>query len=378
MKTKQTYDAIIIGAGIQGCSTAYHLARRHWRVLLLEKGIAGRQASGVNAGGVRRLFRDPAELELSVAAMEMWPQLEKNLGFPLGFRANGQVRLAESEAEMQLLEQRAAQVRSLGYTHEEVMDARTVKALIPEIAPHCLGGLISRHDGSAEPYLSTRAFLLAARKAGTVYMEKSGVTALEKVAQTWEVHCDTATFQTPVLVNCAGAWGGKLARQAGDSIPITPEAPTMMVTARVKPFLKPVVGLAGRKLSFKQMPNGTVVIGGGHRSALNFSKETTQIDFHELQTSAQTVIELFPAMKNVQVVRCWAGIEGMLPDHLPAIGPSRHVSGLYHACGFSAHGFQLGPIVGRVISDLLVRGSTQFSLAAFDPGRFEQPKQSIA
>ena len=197
------------------------------------------------------------------------------------------------------------------------------------------------------------------------------VTALEQSEGIWRVRCAETLFEAPAVVNCAGAWGDRIARMVGDEVPLKPEAPTMMVTARVPLFLDPVVGLTSRKLSFKQMPNGTLVIGGGHRSRLDMQKERTVIDFEELRISAQTVTSLFPALKNVPVVRCWAGIEGMMPDQLPVISPSLKASGIFHAFGFSAHGFQLGPVVGRIMADLVQLGRSSLPLEPFRVDRFQ-------
>ena len=148
----------------------------------------------------------------------------------------------------------------------------------------------------------------------------------------------------------------------------------MMVTARVAPFLNPVVGLANRKLSFKQMPNGTVVIGGGHRSWLDMTTERTVINFEALKISAQSVRDVFPHMQGVPIVRCWAGIEGIMPDQIPVIGPSATAPGVWHAFGFSAHGFQLGPIVGQIMADLAIEGGTPFSIDPFRVDRFGPPR----
>ena len=374
MTSPRTYDAIVIGAGIQGCSTALNLALRNYRVLLLEKKSAGRQASGVNAGGVRCLFRAPAEVPLSMESMELWHGLENLVGSDCGFKATGQVKIAENEADMRKLEERAALMRALGYSHEELIDAAELRRWVPLAAGHCVGALVSRGDGYAEPYVTTRAILSAALKKGAELKEQTPVTALEKSGDLWHVRCAEARFEAPAVINCAGAWGDRLARMVGDEVPLKPEAPTMMVTARVPLFLDPVVGLASRKLSFKQMPNGTLVIGGGHRSRLDMQQERTVIDFAELRISAQTVTSLFPMLKSVPVVRCWAGIEGMMPDQLPVIGPSPNSSGIFHAFGFSAHGFQLGPVIGRIMADLVQLGRSTLPLEPFRADRFAGPK----
>ena len=171
-------------------------------------------------------------------------------------------------------------------------------------------------------------------------------------------------------VNCAGAWSDRIAATLGDPVRLSPEAPMMMVTAPAAHFLDPVVGLQGRPLSFKQGANGTVVIGGGHRGTADRDAETTAINFAGLQMSARTVVEVFPLMRDVPIVRCWAGIEAVMPDEIPVIGPSRNAPAAFHAFGFSGHGFQLGPIGGRIVSELVVDGKSSLPIEAFRVDRF--------
>ena len=159
----------------------------------------------------------------------------------------------------------------------------------------------------------------------------------------------------------------------GDAAPVEAQAPMLMITERVEPFLKPVVGSAGRVLSFKQFDNGTLLIGGGHRGRANADTNVTELDFAGLRTSAQTVAALFPRLGNVRIVRAWAGIEGVLPDAIPVIGPSAAEANAFHAFGFSAHGFQLGPIVGKLIAELVHDGSCSLPIEAFRINRFNEP-----
>jgi sarcosine oxidase subunit beta len=142
-------DVIVVGGGLHGCSAALHLARAGLRPLVLEKDYVGRHASGVNAGGVRRLGRHEAEIPLSVAALEMWHRIAELVDDGCGFESVGQVKVAESEAELELLRTRQARLRSLGFEHEELVDARELRELVPAAAPHCVGGLVSRRDGAA-------------------------------------------------------------------------------------------------------------------------------------------------------------------------------------------------------------------------------------
>jgi len=144
----------------------------------------------------------------------------------------------------------------------------------------------------------------------------------------------------------------------------------LMITAPLPPFIKPVVGAAGRPLSFKQFHNGTVLIGGGHRGRLDRDINRTELDFAGLAVSARTVWDLFPVMRAAQIVRCWAGIEARMPDDIPVIGPSTTSEGVFHAFGFSAHGFALGPIVGAIVAELVTGGKTNLPIAPFRIDRF--------
>jgi sarcosine oxidase subunit beta len=366
-----TADVVVVGGGIQGCSSALHLARRGFSVILIEKNFVARHASGVNAGGVRRLLRDPAEIPLSVASMEMWLGLEDLLGADCGFKVSGQVAIAESEADLEKLRARAELVAGLGYTHEELIDRDELYRVLPNLAPHCLGGLIARGDGFASPYHTTMAFAAAARRAGATIMEGVRATGFVRRGGSWHVDTDTGAIESKFLVNTGGAWGAAVAAQLGETVPLEPIAPMMMVTSRMPAFVDPVVIGVGRKLSFKQAENGTVLIGGGHRGTPDTVADTSSVDFRKLVVSAQTVAGLFPIMRDAQIVHSWSGIESRMPDDIPVIGPSSTEEAAFHAFGFSAHGFQLGPVTGAIIAELVDRGATNLPLAPFRITRFQ-------
>src|SRR6185312_10935011 len=133
------------------------LARRGIQPLLIEKDHVGRHASGVNAGGVRRLGRHVAEIPLSVASMELWHSIHDLVDDDCGFESHGQIKVAESEAELETLRQRVATVRALGFDHEELIEQDELRALVPAISPHCVGAIVCRRDGAALPYRTTLA-----------------------------------------------------------------------------------------------------------------------------------------------------------------------------------------------------------------------------
>ena len=369
--------AIIVGGGLHGTSTALHLAQKGFDALVIEKNSVGRHASGVNAGGVRQLRRHPAEIPLSVAAMERWLHLDAFLGADLApiceFTGHvGQVAVAETEADMASLVARAEDLRRLGWTHEELLDQAELRKVAPALAPHCVGGLISRRDGHANPYRTSQAFRLKAQREGVRFQEATRVLGLEQVGDVWRVETQADSFESDIVVNCGGAWGWQVAAMVGEVLPHVDFAPSMMVSARVPHFLDPVVVGVGRKLSFKQTDNGTVVIGGGIFGIPDLDAETADPVVERLIVSARTVYDLFPIMRTATIVRTWAGLEARMPDEIPVIGPSTTAHNLWHAFGFSGHGFQLSPIVGSLLADLIVDGHSPLPLEPFRAGRFNE------
>jgi sarcosine oxidase subunit beta len=364
--------AVVIGGGLHGLSTALHLARMPgWEVTLLERRHVGRHSSGINAGGVRRLGRDLREIALSVIAAEMWARLPALVGADCGFRPSGQVKVAESEDDLRRLESRAAQVRALGWTHEEVVDRAETRRLLPAVAPHVLGALVTRDDGAADPMRTVMAFRRACEAVGVAILEGVAVTGLSAAAAgTLRVETDRGVHEAERVANCAGAWARNLALLAGEDIPADAKASMMMVTERLPPFCGPTVGATSRALSFKQTGSGTVVIGGGHQGRNDPAAETSAVLFGSLAGAARVATDLFPLMRNVRMVRSWCGIEARTPDQIPVIGESRTVPGLFHSFGYSGHGFQLAPAAGAAVAELMARGATNLPVAPFHHDRF--------
>jgi sarcosine oxidase subunit beta len=363
-------DVLIIGGGLMGFSTALQLAKRGRRCIVLDKDTPGRHASGVNAGGLRQLNRNPAEIPLSVAAAEMWHNIESLVDSNCDTHFPGQIRIAENSEDMQTLEKRAAMVRDLGYKHEEIISRQELYKLVPTLTPNCEGALICRNDGYGRPFHALDAFRRKARSLGAQYFTSARVDAIEHSSKGWRLSTPKGEFRAPLLVNCAGAWAGHIAATLGEPVPLKPGAPMLMITERLPRFIEPVIGAASRKLSFKQMQNGTLLIGGAHMAELDFKHQTSDMNWAKLAVSARTVLALFPQLKNVRIVRTWAGIEGFMPDNLPVIGRSSTSPHAYHAFGFSAHGFQLSPVVGMILSQLILDDETELPIEPFSIKRF--------
>jgi sarcosine oxidase subunit beta len=345
-------DAVVIGAGIHGCSVALHLARSGIVPVVFEQSHPGRHASGVNAGGVRRLGRHFSEIPLSVAAMKLWWNIRDLVDDDCGFESSGQVKVAESEAEFELLKSRVKKLEMDGYEHEEIITRSELKIRIPAISDHCHGAIICHGDGQAKPFRTVRAFYAAAKHAGARFFPDQVVDSIKRTGQTWKVTTRDFSCEAPLLINCAGAWGNQIAALLDEQVPLEPTALMLMISERLPHFCTPVL------------------IGGGLQGYVDMSRQQGHVDIDQLAINARTARDIFPLMEKARIVRCWAGIEGVTPDQIPVISPSSTYPDAYHVFGFSAHGFQLGPITGRIISDLVNHQSTELPIEDFSIDRF--------
>ncbi|WNC88200.1 FAD-binding oxidoreductase [Paraburkholderia sp. FT54] len=363
-------DVLVVGGGLHGTSSAFHLARRGAKVIVLEADYVARHSSGVNAGGVRTLGRPLAEIPLALMSREIWHGMSELLGENGGFVASGQLKIAETDDELEACRQRVALLESHGFTHEKVIDRDTVLELEPALARHVTGGIWVERDGYALPYRTTTAFRLAAQRLGVRFQEGTPVRRIEQRGTRWFALTPHGTFSANQLLVTAGAWSGELAKQVGEPVPVRPEGLMLMVTHRVAPFCRATLGATGRPLSFKQFDNGTVVIGGKLIGIADLANRHGEVDFVRLVRSARTVTDLFPHLRNLGVNRAWAGVEAFTDDELPVISASRQASNLYYSFGYCGSGFQLGPGCGKLVSELMLDGKPSLSLDAFAIDRF--------
>jgi sarcosine oxidase subunit beta len=376
---KRQADVLVIGGGIHGLSTALYLAQAGVKVIVLEAEYCGRHASGVNAGGVRTLGRHLAEIPLALASREQWHSLKNTLGDDGGFVPSGQLKLAETLAELEECRRRVEQLQASGFDHEVLVDQHQVFDILPTVARHVTGGIWVKDDGYAVPYKTVTAFRLAAEHSGVQIHENTPAQQIDQTGTQWRVSTPTGSFSAEHLVVTAGAWAGGLAMQIGEPVPVHPEGLMLMVTHRVASFCAPVLGATGRALSFKQFANGTVVIGGKLIGSLDFLARHGEVNMELLGRSARTVTDLFPHLKHLGVNRVWAGVEAFTADDLPVIGASRKVSNLSYSFGFCGSGFQMGPGTGKRLAQLILGEHSDISLEPFAIDRFNSsPRESAA
>ncbi|HLZ67978.1 MAG TPA: FAD-binding oxidoreductase [Aliidongia sp.] len=362
-------DVAIIGGGTAGCAAALALRKRGLSVVLMDKGFCGAGASGVNFGGVRRQGRSLVELPLATRSRALWDRLPELVGEDGEFQATGHIKLARSEADMEFLETYARDAAAWGL-ELKLIGPNAVRAEYPWLGPKVVGASLCADDGQANPRLVGPAFARAARRAGADIRELTRVDAARFDGENFEVlAANGLVVESRWLVNVAGAWAGKVAQWFGDSAPVETLSPNMVVTEPLPYFIDRSIGVCGGDIYVRQVDRGNVVFGGGAGWG-DIELERSRPLAPTTGASMAKLLDLIPALKGAMVIRSWSGLDGEMPDHIPVIGPSLAHPRLLHAFGFSGHGFQLGPAVGEVLSELIVDGATPTDITPFALGRF--------
>jgi sarcosine oxidase subunit beta len=334
----------VVGAGVIGSSIAYHLSRAGARVTLYDPSpVQPPSASWASAGGVRRQDRDPREWPLALEAWRRWPGLATELRAELEFVPGGHLHVTERAESLGRLEARVSRENAAGL-EVRMVDADEARSLAPVLAPTVVGGVFSEGDGQANPRLVTNAFREAAMRHGARFIAGAG-----------------RATPAPTTVLAVGSWTSKFVE-----LPVRPEALQMLLSDAAPPMLAPTIGSEERPLSFKQLPSGAFFIGGGWPGAFDESQHTCAVLPESVEGSWRTAAELIPGLADRKLARSFCGLEGISFDGVPLIG--RLSDELYVAAGFSGHGFQLAPAVGRAVADDLL-GRPVPELAELSPSR---------
>ncbi len=366
----------VIGGGIAGCATALALRQRGRTVVLLERDLCGSRSSGVNYGGVRRQGRGRAQLPLAQRAQAIWGRLRETIGIDGEYIRSGHLKLARSDADMAALEAYRALTQDfdLGL---QLLSTRALHERAPWLSGKAIGGSLCPQDGHANPRLVAPAFARAARRAGADIRESTAVTAVAHDGKRFVVTCaDGVEVESDFLVNCAGAWSGFIAATFGEPVPLTSAHPLMAVTEPLPTFMDLSLGVEGGGIYGRQAPSGNFVFGGGRGYALDalraWPAQAALVD------TMKQAAELLPALRHANVIRCWSGTEGYLPDSQPVVGFSATTPGLLHGFGFSGAGFQITPAVGEVLAELICDGHSATPIDAFAVDRFAATNQTGA
>ncbi|MFM0050626.1 NAD(P)/FAD-dependent oxidoreductase [Caballeronia grimmiae] len=375
-------DVIVIGGGIVGTTTAFFLRRRQRSVILLERGLTGQQASGVNFGGVRRQGRALQQLAMSNRALETWRRSRELLGEDVEFMPSGHTRVCYHAHDAEYFHRYAADARDHGLDLE-VLDGAAMFRRYPHLGREVLAASVSPFDGHANPRLAAPAFGRAASRLGARIVENTEVVRVEKEAGGFRVESATGDiYRAEQVLICAGAWANTLSTQAGEPVPLVARGPQMAVTEPVPYVFSTSMGVytsvKKESVYYRQVARGNIVLGGGPPGPADpVTRRASVLPENTVAQLAQFV-RMVPAMRPLQVIRVWSGVESYLPDSEPIIGPSSKVDGLFYAFGFSGSGFQIGPGVGETLAELLDTGSTPIDLSSFSIRRFQRTSSTQA
>ncbi|WP_137179741.1 FAD-binding oxidoreductase [Roseomonas sp. AR75] len=369
-----TADVGIIGGGLTGCATAYHLARRGARVVLLERGFVGAQSSGVNFGNLRLQGRYLRQLPLALRAQRLWEELEAEIGESVEFSQTGHVLAAVTPAHVAEIETHAVDCKPYGLD-VEILDRRETLRRWPFLGEIVIGSSWSPRDATVNSRLVCPALARAARRHGADIREQVSVTAVEQAAGgAFRVVTDQGfVLDCGHLVNAAGAWAAPLAAQFGEEVPAFAAGPVQMVTEPLPRFLDPVIHAVDGGILFRQTARGNVLIAGHPRVPVDAESRRTRVPPQKATINMARLAKIAPFLRTQNIIRMWTGIEGYLPDMLPVFGPSRTTPGLLHAFAFCGHGLQIGPAVGAVLAELILDGGTQTPIGDFAIDRFRTP-----
>src|SRR3954453_731374 len=261
-------DVLVIGGGGAGCSAALHLAKRGVRVVLLERGLVGSQASGVNHGGVRQQGRHPAELPLARRSREIWSRMTSLVGTDAEFDPSGHLKLARSAAGEAERLGRNAVAEQPGLA-PRMIGRNAIRADHPYFGEEVVAGSLLEEDGSANPRLLAPALAQAARHAGATILERHAVGVMAHDGTRFRIEANDSVFTAPVLLNCAGFWGAAVAERFGKNAPVAALHQNMLVTEPLPFFCRLNIGVVGGDVYLRQISRGNAILGGRRRRGRN-------------------------------------------------------------------------------------------------------------
>jgi sarcosine oxidase, subunit beta len=371
-----TADAVIIGGGIVGVSTAYFLAEAGVRnVLVLEQATVGAGASG-RAAGVMLLQGDSEpQLRFQLESIQIHRRFHAELGTDL--QEHGSLLLWSST-------EAAAQARARVPVHAGLGIA--LEVLTPDEARHRFPFLMtdditlatySAHDLWATPLATVQRIAEAARARGVVVWEHRAVTGIEvgpngRVQQVLTANGDIAT---PVVVNAAGAWARPVGEMVGARIPVAPRKRQVFVIApgNVLPPGSPFIMEEEKDAYCKMRPEGLIIVQGQTEG------ETLQtaVEWGYLDEALTSTVHRIPTLRDAPITGAWAGIRPMPPDGRPFLGPMPGVEGYFVAGGFGGQGFTQGPLGGRLIAEMITTGKTSLDVSSYRVDRMPNARGHV-
>ncbi len=349
-------DVAVIGAGIVGAACAYELAGAGLQVAVLEReSVPAACSTGRSAAGVRVQWTDPVNVAFSRHSIEVLRDFATEFGVDSGYRPVGYLFLVPEEHWPDHLA--GVEVQRAGGAPVQVLSLDEAARRFTPFDPTGLAGAtFGPIDGVVDPHAITLAYLRRARERGARLRLDAEVTRIERGADDWGLLAGGRELRARVVVNAAGAWAGRVGAMAGVWVPVEPARRMIWSTA-------PRRGRATTPLTV-DVASGVYFRSEGERLLLGRSNPDEQpgfvtgIDWEFLEPTLALTVARFPwfAREELDARASWYGYYELTPDHNGIIGASRQVAGWVDASGFSGHGVQQAPAVGRAVREEIVDG----------------------
>ncbi|MGH2682458.1 MAG: NAD(P)/FAD-dependent oxidoreductase [Actinomycetota bacterium] len=365
-------DVVVVGGGVMGASTAYHLAQRGVRdvVLLEREPQLGAMSTGACAGGIRHQFASETNIRLSIESIRMLERFPDQPGQDVGLRFTGYLFLLTDPADVDRFRANVALQHRLGI-ETRWLGPEQLAGLLPLVnIDRVLGGTFYERDGLADPHSVTHGYATGARRSGVRILTETPVTGVHRDSdRIVAVETSRGTIDTPVVVNACGAWAAELGRMVGVAIPIEPIRRQMAVTTPI-PSLPPdfpFVVFFKESLYFHREGQGILTGKSNPAEAPGF-KLTVDLEWEQVHLGE--AIKRMPVLADTGLLSRWAGLYEVTPDAHPILGRIPTAEGFYVMAGFSGHGFMHGPIAGKLMAEEIVDGRAH--TVDIDPFRYDR------
>lgn len=371
---KQTADIIIIGGGIIGSSTAYYLAKNGVKDILVLEGsdYIGNGGSSRNGGGVRQSGRDPREIPMVMWGIKhLWPGLSDELGVETEYTQKGNLRLGKTDAHLSILQGLTDRAVACGLD-VKMIDGPAVREINPYLSKEVIGASWCPTDGHANPLTTTLGFYKKARALGVRFITGAQVTGLKKVRGVIQkVITPEMTFEAPQVLVAAGYDSRGILDSVGIDVPLTVNKAECLVTEGEPEMFPQMLGTAEADFYGHQTAHGSFVFGGSTGMEACEKDNGTPISTSiGPSCTCRGIMKYFPALSQAKIVRAWAGWIEDCADGIPVISAIDEVPGLTVACGFTGHGFGIGPAAGYSIAKMMTGGKPPVAMDAFRYDRF--------